>query len=62
VYYFGADQLWGAYGRYSFRRVGLGNDSSSESEENALINGLLSINTFGYLLYAIPRKRLNLVL
>jgi len=39
VYYFGADQLWGAYGRYSFRSGGKGFDSSTESEENVLING-----------------------
>lgn len=39
VCYFGADQLWGAYGRYSFRNGGVGRDSSSVSEENVLING-----------------------
>lgn len=39
VYYFGANQLWGAYGRYSIRNGGLGKDASSESEENVLING-----------------------
>ena len=39
VYYFGTDQLWGTYARYSFRDGGKGKDAASASEENAVKNG-----------------------
>ena len=39
VYYFGAEQSWGTYARYSFRDGGVGKDATSASEENAVKNG-----------------------
>ncbi len=39
VYYFGAEQLWGTYARYSFRDGGVGKDTASASEENVAKNG-----------------------
>ncbi len=39
VYYFGTDQLWGTYTRYSFRDGGIGKDEASASEENTVKNG-----------------------
>ncbi len=39
VYYFGAEQSWGTYARYSFRDGGVGKDATSASEENVAKNG-----------------------
>ncbi len=39
VYYFGAEQSWGTYARYSFRDGGVGKDANSASEENVAKNG-----------------------
>jgi len=39
IYYFGQNQIWGIYGRYSFRTGGEGNTEEAKLTENILING-----------------------